>query len=244
MTGTDTKRASTLTVGLGFVAGYVDTVGFVALFGLFTAHVTGNFVLIGASLVQSSGNVLLKLLVFPAFIIAVALTRLLVLWLERHGREPLVPMLLVQAALLIGFMLLGWGASPVRDSNAPLAMWAGLVGAAAMGVQNAAARLLLSALAPTTVMTGNVTQLVIDVVDLARGAADDVVRKRSVKFVGPIVAFGLGAISGAFGYIYVGFWALLAPIAVLFVLAAACNGREVTVAGSIASPQAVPPLAR
>jgi uncharacterized membrane protein YoaK (UPF0700 family) len=244
VTGADIKRPWTLTTGLGFVAGYVDTVGFVALFGLFTAHVTGNFVLIGAALVQSSGNVLLKLLVFPAFILAVALARLFVLWLERRGREPLVPTLLVQAALLVGFMLLGWWASPVRDSNAPLAIWAGLAGAAAMGVQNAAARLLLAALAPTTVMTGNVTQLVIDAVDLSRGAADDVVRKRSVKFAGAIVAFGLGAIGGAFGYLYVGFWALLAPIVILLVLMLACSGRDVTVSGAAATPQAGPPLVR
>jgi hypothetical protein len=37
-------------VSLGFLAGDVDTLGFIALFGLFTAHVTGNFILIGAAL--------------------------------------------------------------------------------------------------------------------------------------------------------------------------------------------------
>ena len=36
-------------VFLASIAGYVDTLGFVALFGLFTAHVTGNFILIGSA---------------------------------------------------------------------------------------------------------------------------------------------------------------------------------------------------
>lgn len=212
-----------LAISLGFVAGFVDTLGFVALFGLFTAHVTGNFVLIGAVLAQSDGDVLLKLLVFPAFIAAVAMTRLIVLALQRAQPAPvnaLRPLLLLQWLLLGGFALCGWAAPPIRSDEAPLVLWAGVLGAAAMGVQNATARLVLSSLTPTTVMTGNVTQLVIDAVDLLRGAGDATVRARSLRFIGPILAFALGAIGGAFGYVYAGFVALLLPMFVLLGLAA------------------------
>lgn len=208
-----------LAVSLGFVAGFVDTLGFVALFGLFTAHVTGNFVLIGAALAQSAGNVLLKLLVFPAFIAAVAVTRLSVLHLERSGRAPLSPLLVLQGLLLVGFALSGVLATPIHSEVAPWALSAGILGAAAMGVQNATARLVLPTLAPTTVMTGNVTQLVIDAVDLLRGAGGPEVRERSARFVAPIVAFAAGAIAGAFGFVHFGFAALLAPLLVLLALA-------------------------
>ena len=61
---------------LAFVAGFVDTLGFVALFGLFTAHVTGNFVLIGSELAHPSHGVLIKLLGAP---LALAVDALLVL---------------------------------------------------------------------------------------------------------------------------------------------------------------------
>src|SRR5258706_13745882 len=60
------------TCALSFTAAFVDTSVFVGLFGLFTAHVTGNFVLIGSELVHASGDVWPKLLAFPAFILAVA----------------------------------------------------------------------------------------------------------------------------------------------------------------------------
>ena len=212
------RRATALSIGLGFVAGYVDTVGFVALFGLFTAHVTGNFVLIGAALAHSSGEVKLKLLVFPAFIVSVALTRLVVLWLERRNRPALRPLLLLQLILLGCFAVAGWRALPLTDSDSQLAVLAGLLGAAAMGVQNAAARLVLGNLAPTTVMTGNVTQLVIDAVDLLRGAGDAATRQRIGKFIGPIVSFSIGAMGGGLGYIYLGFAALALPMLVLLAL--------------------------
>ncbi|MYM38789.1 YoaK family protein [Duganella qianjiadongensis] len=204
-----------LGIALGYTAGYVDTVGFVALFGLFTAHVTGNFVLIGSELARPGHGVLIKLLAFPAFILAVAAARLLSVWLEARQRPAAPALTLLQLLLLLGFMLLGCAATPVQQTDALLPLLAGMAGAAAMGVQNAASRLVWSELAPTTVMTGNVTQLVIDLVDLARASAAPGTLSRLGKFLWPVLAFGLGAISGAFAYHYAGFYALLGPSAIL-----------------------------
>lgn len=204
-----------LGIALGYTAGYVDTVGFVALFGLFTAHVTGNFVLIGSELARPGHGVLIKLLAFPAFILAVAAARLLAVWLEARQRPAAQALTLLQLLLLLGFMLLGCAATPVGQTDALLPLLAGMTGAAAMGVQNAASRLVWSELAPTTVMTGNVTQLVIDLVDLARASAAPDTLSRLWKFLWPVLAFGLGAISAAFAYHYAGFYALLGPMAIL-----------------------------
>ncbi|AIY43064.1 DUF1275 domain-containing protein [Collimonas arenae] len=208
-------RRTQQSIALSFLAGYVDTVGFIALFGLFTAHVTGNFVLIGSELANPSHGVLIKLLAFPAFVFAVALTRMAVIWLERSGKPPMFYLLLLQLIFLLGFMLIGYQVEPVSDSRAPLALLAGMLGAASMGVQNASSRLILQHLTPTTVMTGNVTQVIIDLVDILRGAADDVLRQRCIKFFWPVVAFGAGAIGGAFAYKYLLFLALLLPAAIL-----------------------------
>lgn len=229
------QRETWLPLGLACVAGCVDTVGFVALFGVFTAHVTGNFVLIGSEMTHASGNVLLKLLVFPAFVAGVALARVAVLMFERHHRAALSPMLLLQAWLLGGFMLLGWAASPIRDTNALLPVLSGITGAVAMGVQNAVGRLLLPAVAPTTVMTGNVTQVVIDAVDRLRGDADAVTRQRAVRVLGSVAAFGTGAVAGAFVFLWVGFTALLLPMGILAALAWAETGSHDTTSSELGS---------
>jgi uncharacterized membrane protein YoaK (UPF0700 family) len=206
-------------MALGFTGGYVDTVCFMALFGLFTAHVTGNFVLIGSELAHPANGVLIKFLAFPAFIGAVALSRLLALAAERSGRAPGRPLLLLQVVLLVACLLCGWRAEPIADAGAPWVLATGMFGAAAMGVQNAAARLAFAELAPTTVMTGNVTQLVIDLVDLLRGAADPAVRARLRKFVWPIVAFAAGAMCSGWLSLQVSLWALVLPVAILAILA-------------------------
>lgn len=208
---------------LSFVAGYVDTVGFVALFGLFTAHVTGNFVLIGAALAQPAhAGLIAKFLALPVFIVAVALSTAFVRGREQGGRSALRPMLFAQALLLAGFIAAALAATPIRDADAPLAVLAGLLGVGAMGVQNAAARLLFASLAPTTVMTGNVTQVVVDAVDLLRGDSAEsglATRRRIARLWPPVLGFALGAAAGATLFVLAGIGCLLLPMLVLAVIA-------------------------
>ncbi|MFC5478786.1 YoaK family protein [Massilia suwonensis] len=210
------KRSQAQGTALGFLAGYVDTLGFLALFGLFTAHVTGNFILIGAALADSSRNsILLKWLAFPAFIAGVALARILVVLVERRHGPALRPALLLELVLLLGFMGFGIAATPVGTEAGPLAMAAGLLGAAGMGAHSATSRLLLGHLVPTSMMTGNVTQIVIDIVDLLRGADDPGLKTRFAKFLWPLLAFAAGCVAAAFAFHWFGFAALVLPALIL-----------------------------
>jgi uncharacterized membrane protein YoaK (UPF0700 family) len=216
----ENQRSQAQGAALGFLAGYVDTLGFLALFGLFTAHVTGNFILIGAALADPSrSSVLLKFLAFPAFIAGVALARLLIVAVEKRQGAALRPALLLELLLLLGFMGFGMAATPVGAEAGALAMTAGLLGAAAMGAHSATSRLLLANLAPTSMMTGNVTQIVIDTVDLLRGADDAGLKVRFAKFLWPLAAFAIGCAAAAFAYAWFGFAALALPVLILAGLA-------------------------
>lgn len=199
---------------LAFVAGFVDVVGFVALFGLFTAHVTGNFVILGSGIVHAQAGLLAKVLALPVFAAVVAGVRLVVLYHERHGWRPARALLIAETLALVVFMLGGIAISPVGNPDALGPVLVGMVGVAAMAVQNAAGRLVFSAHAPTTIMTGNTTQVVIDLIDMHRGAPD--MRAKALQrlrlMLPSIIAFGVGAVAGAYGYVYLSFACLLAPI--------------------------------
>jgi len=162
--------------------------------------------------------VMIKLLAFPAFIGAVAATRLIALAAQRRGYSPVRGLFLLQVVLLSCFMAAGLAARPLVAADAPMVIAAGLLGALAMGVQNAQGRLDLASLVPTTMMTGNVTQVVIDAVDLLvnqdpAGAA--AARSRMARMLPAVLGFGAGSIGGAFAYRALSFWALLLPMALL-----------------------------
>src|SRR5205823_12011512 len=134
------ERAKTCV--LSFTAGYVDTAVFVGLFGLFTAHVTGNFVLIGSELVHASGEVWPKLLAFPAFILAVAVAVKVTEALERRHQAPVPILLYIEAALLLAAFA-AVEAHHHGDATDASALVGGMLAAAAMGMQNAMMRLEL-----------------------------------------------------------------------------------------------------
>jgi len=217
----ETHLAGVTGVGMAFVGGYVDVIGFVLLFGLFVAHATGNIVMLGVGLAGDAGGLATKLLALPVFIGAVAAAYALIRWRNARGQPCEVLVLALQAALLLVFMLLTAWALPAGSADAPPVMLAGLTGVVAMAVQNVAARVVFTHLAPTTMMTGNVTQMAIDIVDLliARGHPDEALKARIRKTWPPVAAFAFGAVGGAIGVLVAGPWSLVLGVVVVAVLA-------------------------
>lgn len=201
---------------LSFVAGYVDTCIFIALFGLFTAHVTGNLVIMGSALVHSAPeDVFPKVVAFGAFAAAVVIAVLLDRWLDEPIR---IPMFLVLEGSLLLLVPLAAGPAALRDPNAIGALIAGALGAAAMGFQNAMMRLRLPATPSTTVMTTNVTQGLIDAAtlllpqrNLRDQKAREEARARARRMWPQIGWFTLGAAGGALGFHLAGLAALFLP---------------------------------
>jgi len=201
---------------LSLNGGFVDTVGFLGLQGLFTAHVTGNFVTLAATLVSGTHGVIAKLLALPEFIAVVIVARLLGAALRARGLPALRLLLVAKVTFLLAFFVLAVALGPFPDSDAPAALLAGFAGIAGMAVQNAVQRVHYSSLPPTTLMTGNTTQAALDAVDLLHGGNGDLTttRARFGRTVQSIAWFAGGCALAAVLYYWIGFWSLAVPVAV------------------------------
>jgi len=202
---------------LSFNGGFVDTAGFLGLQGLFTAHVTGNFVTLGAALVFGTHGVIAKLLALPEFILVIALARLAGAALAAHGLPALRLLLVGKVVLLLAFFVLAVTLGPFPDTDVPAGLLTGFAGVAAMAIQNGVQRVHLASLPPSTLMTGNTTQAVLDAVDLLRGVKADqaaAVRARLGRTLASILYFAAGCGSAAGLYLWVGLWCLAVPLAV------------------------------
>jgi uncharacterized membrane protein YoaK (UPF0700 family) len=202
---------------LSFNGGFVDAAGYLGLQGLFTAHVTGNFVTLGATLVFGTHGAFAKLLTLPEFVAVVALTQLAGIMLAERRLPALRILLAAKVMLLLAFFALAAALGPFPDSDAPAALLTGLAGVSAMAVQNAVQRMYLPNTPPGTIMTGNTSQAVLDAVNLLRGADPEhaaVMHARFGRILRAILCFAAGCAGAPLLYAWIGLWNLAVPVVV------------------------------
>src|SRR5215471_17695745 len=117
---------------LSVIAGTADIIGFLGLGGLFTAHITGNLVILAARIVARNQAPLAHLIAIPVFVVVIAATRLLVAGLERNRISSVMPLLLLQFLLLSAFLAVCIGAGREIDPNTARMIFAGMLGVSAM----------------------------------------------------------------------------------------------------------------
>ena len=166
MMAADAQNRLLLPLLLSFMAGYVDTAGFLALQGLFTAHVTGNFVTLGASLALGTSGAIAKLLALPVFCLVVMAVRFLATLLSKYWHPVFEALLGLKILLLIAGAACAIRFGPFHDGDSWQAILTGMMLVAAMAIQNAAHRIYLASAPPSTLMTGTTTQIMIDLADL------------------------------------------------------------------------------
>jgi uncharacterized membrane protein YoaK (UPF0700 family) len=200
---------------LSLVAGSVDVIGFLGLGGLFTAHITGNLVILAAHIASGGSAALAPMLSVPVFIAVLAAARLAASGLEAFGIPSLKPFLALQLLLLAGFFLICFDAGAPIAPDGARATVAGMLGVAAMAVQNALVQISLRGAPATAVMTTNITRFVMDLGTALFGDdRDEIVsaRRRAQHAWPAILGFAAGCALGAIAQAAIGLRALILPL--------------------------------
>jgi uncharacterized membrane protein YoaK (UPF0700 family) len=215
---------------LSVIAGMVDLTGFFTLGNIFTAHVTGNLVVVAAEAVRGGPVRWAQTLAIPVFIIALAAVWLFARAFYRSRSQLARLLLLVQFLLLIA--LLGFSVITKSSANRHglTAGIAAMIAVSAMACQYALVRLAVPGAISTAVMTGNLTNAVLSVMDvLSSGRAlmnvDTNRLKRSLLLLG---GFLLGCAVSAIAISWLGDWAWSFPLVLSGVAIALPFGKTKT----------------
>ncbi|MPT25084.1 MAG: DUF1275 domain-containing protein [Starkeya sp.] len=199
---------------LCFNAGFVDTAGFVTLHGLFTAHVTGNLVTFAAAIAEGRMPSISKIIAIPVFCLVVIAARLLSRALLTRGYDDFRILMAAKLILLAHAALVAIQLGAPLAADTPNAIMMGMTLVSAMALQNALHRTHLTDAPPSTVMTGTITQLLVDVAHVWKphpGAEPGVVRERLRRFGLFLASFVAGCAVAAALYLLVGVWCFLVP---------------------------------
>jgi uncharacterized membrane protein YoaK (UPF0700 family) len=220
------RNDTLLLVLLSLVAGIVDVTGFLRLDHVFTAHITGNLVVMADQVVNGGPPHVPQLLAIPVFAGAVVLAYFLAT--RRPTADDRRLLLVVQSLLLFLVLAIALRA-PRRDLLAHGGVPAAMFAVAAMAFQNTYLRVVAHESATTTVMTGNVASSIIAALSLAWPGpftrADAAQRLR--RTLSLVIGFFLGCAVGAAGAARLGPWAWAVP-ALLSLLALPLASRAQT----------------
>jgi len=190
------KNIWLITFILASVAGYCDTVTFVSANELFSAHVTGNFIVFAYDIIKGSDvSAWIKLITLPVFIASVISGGYI-----NDKTESKYFLLLAEGILLLisGIAAIGLKAGIFSDQQ--LVMYTiVMIIVFAMGFQNTFGKLFSKEThGPTTMMTGNVTQASLDLGNILRAKFSDTSISLSFKKqLTTIGGFLVGCLSGA-----------------------------------------------
>lgn len=209
---------------LAFVAGAVNAGGFLAI-GRYTSHVTGTLSGFADDLALGRWRgAVLPLTILSSFFLGALLSTTFINFAGRRGlRSRYAIALLIEAGLLVVFGRWGATRAHAREGELALAALLSLI----MGLQNAMVTQISGAVVRTTHMTGIVTDLGIELSRLLyvnvsnRGAAARIVANRGrLKLHGLILAaFFAGGVTGAVGFLRLGYVSVLPLAAILAALA-------------------------
>jgi uncharacterized membrane protein YoaK (UPF0700 family) len=149
----------------------------------------------------------------PVFCAVVVGARLAGAGLAASGQRRLEGLLAVKMGLLTLACLLAVTLGPFANGDSGPALATGMALVAAMAIQNAVQRVHLSAAPPTTMMTGNTTQMMMDLADLMRGETQNraMMIARLKAMATGVAAFALGCAAGALVYSQVNVWCFVVP---------------------------------
>jgi uncharacterized membrane protein YoaK (UPF0700 family) len=199
---------------LSVIAGMVDLTGFFTLGHIFTAHVTGNLVVAAAAAVRGGSFNPAQILAIPVFMLAVAAVWLIAQASDQRGPNLARLLLRVQFGLLAAVLIFSVVTRPSADPQGVAAGIAVMIAVAAMASQYALLRLAIPDAISTAVMTGNLTNTVLSLMDLLskQRALLPVDAGRLRRSWHLLLGFLLGCVVSACAVSMLGDWAWSLPV--------------------------------
>lgn len=164
-------EAQHLPAVLSLIAGMADVTSWLTLGGLFSAHITGNLVIMAADLVRGGSPSAAQVLAVPVFVASVALAGQVARICGAAEHRCVRLLLLAQFALLACAFGVSASHHGPYGTHGWLDIAVGMSAVAAMGVQNALLHLTRRSAPTTAVMTGNVVVATLSLTALLAGGS-------------------------------------------------------------------------